>query len=367
MTGVPAAPAIATIDGLRLHLQAAINVELSTIPPYLYALYSIVDPASDAAKLIRSVVVEEMLHATLMANVLLGVGGTPRFYDRATVPTYPGPWPHRVPELMLRLRRCSTEHATQTFLEIERPIDVPPTDPAVQRGDVFDSQGHFYRALESALVSLDEQGGLFAAPQLDRQLTDPDGYHTVKFDSDATGGLIGVHNLDTALAAIDIPIHQGEGAVDHEFADTEHIELTHYAKFRRLVDGTAPIGTVFPAVDDPTRGNMPTEVRPVGEFADALYCYTMVLLDRLFTTERADDQRRSTIAAMYGVMSGMLAPVCRYMMTLPADDHTVWGPAFEFFEYTDPDAPETELRARASALGTTHPRLVPHLRHADRL
>ncbi|MEO1058264.1 MAG: ferritin-like protein [Actinomycetota bacterium] len=360
-------PTIATVEGLRAHLQVAINVELSTIPPYLYALYSIVDPASEAAKLVRSVVVEEMLHATLMANVLLGVGGTPRFYDRATVPVYPAPWPHRVPELTMRLRRCSIEHAQQTFREVERPIDVPSTDPAVLRADAFDSQGHFYRALEAALVTLDAAGGLFATPQLDRQLTDPDGYHTVKFDSEATGGLIGVHNLDTALAAIDIPIHQGEGAIDHEFADDAHVELTHYAKFGRLADGTAPIGDVYPVVDDPARRNMPDHVRPVGELADALYCYTMVLLDRLYAHERTIDERRSTIAALYGVMSGMLGPVCRYLMTLPADHGCVWGPSFEFFEFSDPATPEPELRSRAAALVDTHPRLVPYLRHADRL
>lgn len=54
---------IDTVDDLREHLLVAIEVELSTIPPYLYAMYSIEDQSSEAALLIRSVVVEEMLHA----------------------------------------------------------------------------------------------------------------------------------------------------------------------------------------------------------------------------------------------------------------------------------------------------------------
>ena len=49
------------VTELREHLQMAIGVELSTVPPYLYAMYSIVDQTSDAALLIRSVVAEEML------------------------------------------------------------------------------------------------------------------------------------------------------------------------------------------------------------------------------------------------------------------------------------------------------------------
>ncbi len=359
-------PSSTAVDGLHAHLQAAINVELATIPPYLYALYSIADPASEAAKLVRSVVVEEMLHATLMANVLVAVGGTPRFYGRVTIPAYPAPWPHRVPELTMRLRRCSPEHVTATFLEVERPIDAPATDPTIRRGDTFDSQGHFYAALEATLRALDADGDVFADPRLDRQLTDPDGYHTVKFDSPASGGLVGVHDLTSAIAAIDIPIHQGEGAGAHDFADPDHHELTHYAKFRRLADGTTPIGEIHPVVDDPRRIDMPTEVLHVAEYADALYCYTMVLLDRLYA-ETEPDHRRRTLATLYGVMSGMLAPVCRYLMTLPAGDQNVWGPSFEFTEFTDPVAPEAELRTRAAELATQHPRLGPYLRHASRL
>ena len=92
-----------TVDDLREHLQLAIQIELTTIPPYLYAMYSIEDRANVATKLIRSVAAEEMLHATLMANILLGVGGEPRFYDPEVIPRYPGPLPHHTPELIVEL------------------------------------------------------------------------------------------------------------------------------------------------------------------------------------------------------------------------------------------------------------------------
>nr|MCU0322110.1 ferritin-like protein [Chitinophagaceae bacterium] len=54
---------IKTIDSLKKHLQVAIELEHSTIPPYLCALYSIKEGTNVAAsQIIRSVVIEEMLH-----------------------------------------------------------------------------------------------------------------------------------------------------------------------------------------------------------------------------------------------------------------------------------------------------------------
>ena len=61
----------------RLHelLQAAVELAAPVIPPYLCALYSMHPTGNERAKLIiRSVVVEEMLHMILAANVLNAVG-----------------------------------------------------------------------------------------------------------------------------------------------------------------------------------------------------------------------------------------------------------------------------------------------------
>ena len=69
---------ITTPEELRQHLALAVQVELTTVPPYLYALYSIEDQTSEAARLIKSVVAEEMLHAALVANLLVAVGGATR-------------------------------------------------------------------------------------------------------------------------------------------------------------------------------------------------------------------------------------------------------------------------------------------------
>ncbi len=69
---------IGTLAELRDHLQYAIGLELTTIPAYLCALYTIVPGANTAAyEVIESVVLEEMLHMALAANVLNAIGGAP--------------------------------------------------------------------------------------------------------------------------------------------------------------------------------------------------------------------------------------------------------------------------------------------------
>jgi ferritin-like protein len=81
---------IATLESLREHLQWAIELEHSILPPYLCALYSL-DPARNpaAAEVVLSVFLEEMLHTTLAANLLNAVGGRPQLHTPRMLPSYP--------------------------------------------------------------------------------------------------------------------------------------------------------------------------------------------------------------------------------------------------------------------------------------
>lgn len=62
---------------------------LSTIPPYLYALYSLKDKKGSAYGMLASIAVEEMLHAGLAANMLTAINGIAAFYDPKAMPLYP--------------------------------------------------------------------------------------------------------------------------------------------------------------------------------------------------------------------------------------------------------------------------------------
>ncbi|NMO90363.1 ferritin-like domain-containing protein [Actinomycetospora sp. TBRC 11914] len=83
------------VDWLHTALQAAVELELATIPPYLCAMWSVDDPnGTDPVRaLIKSIAVEEMGHMATACNLLTAIGGTPQINTAAAVPQYPGPLP----------------------------------------------------------------------------------------------------------------------------------------------------------------------------------------------------------------------------------------------------------------------------------
>ena len=122
-------PHITTGEQLHQYLYAAMRLEHATIPPYLTALYSIRPGTNaDAYHLLRVTAVEEMLHLTLVANLLNAVDGAPDLTQAGFVPEYPAYLPDGVAHLEVRRQRFSRE-ALQTFLSIERPRSAPD-DPA---------------------------------------------------------------------------------------------------------------------------------------------------------------------------------------------------------------------------------------------
>ena len=62
---------------LKGALQHAIQLEFSTIPPYLCAMWSIQSEGDAVSGIIESVVMQEMLHMGLACNMLVGIGGQP--------------------------------------------------------------------------------------------------------------------------------------------------------------------------------------------------------------------------------------------------------------------------------------------------
>jgi hypothetical protein len=341
---------IDTVEDLREHLALAIEVEMTTIPPYLYALYSIEDQGSEAALLIRSIVVEEMLHVSLAANLLLAVGGEPRFAEPATVPRYPCNLPHHTPPLGLSLGPCSEELVRDTLMVLERPGDVDAPDEP----DEFESLGQFYRAVEEAVDRLDEHGTLFDNPQRDRQLGDPSFYAPVAMDADDSGSLLLIDDAASADAAIEIIVHQGEGLGDDRWADEAHQELTHYFKLEQIASGKSPFGAVRPAATNPRSAEYPDAIRPVSDLFNALYRYTMLTLDEIF--QPAQD-KVALVDRLYALMTGALAPIGRYLMELPLPDGAVAGPTFEVFELSED--PLSQIRSMAIEVVRAHPTLEP--------
>lgn len=226
---------IATVDDLREHLQWAVELEHSTLPPYLCALYSL-DPARnpEAVEVVTSVFVEEMLHLTLAANLLNAVGGTPRIDTPRMLPGYPTTLPHGDRSFEVSLGSFGQE-ALELFLRIEQPS---PVD-APAESDRYETIGQFYAAIRAGLVTLcrrlGEEAVFTGSPA--RQATDQQFYG-------GAGRIVAVTDLSTALQALDEIVEQGEGAKHHDVWDGDHDmfhperdEVGHYYRFVELKAG----------------------------------------------------------------------------------------------------------------------------------
>jgi hypothetical protein len=193
---------ISTVEDLTLHLQWALSVELSTIPPYRCALYSLKDRTTDAARLVRDVVIEEMLHMALVSNLMNAIGGQPSLAGDY-VPLYPGFMPHHADGgPFIQLQPLSAELARVVFMAIEQP-ELDRHAPA--QGDDFATIGQFYKAIELGFGHCAD-----AHPRLFERDT---GFQRADTYVGGGGGeLIVVHDLASAKRALEEITEQGEGA-----------------------------------------------------------------------------------------------------------------------------------------------------------
>ncbi|HEV2634055.1 MAG TPA: ferritin-like protein [Actinocrinis sp.] len=239
------------------YLDSALVLEHATIPPYLTAYYSIHSTTnSDAAHIVRVVAVEEMLHLTLVANVMNAIGGTPDLTRAGFVPDYPTYLPDGEQDFTIDLRPF-TQEAVETFCNIERPgkpkegeprlmaltataADRPllvtsPTEPSLR----FYSIGEFY---EEIIEGLEE----VAAADPDLFNGDPALQVGPEYFYSGGGTVIPVTDLESARKALHLIAAQGEG-LDSGIWDGDG-ELAHFYRFRQL-----QLGRYYELGDSPER------------------------------------------------------------------------------------------------------------------
>lgn len=247
---------ITTIQSLRTHLQWALELEHATIPPYLCALYSIPDGQNVMVSgLIRSVVMEEMLHMVLAANLLNAVGGEPDVCHRKFVPAYPTFLPHSDRAFKVHLRPFGKE-AIATFLRIERPMK-PNAKPRASR---YHTIGQFYSAIREGMELLEgrarKRGATIFTGRRGRQVDGAAWYYG------GGGKPMMVHDLDSARAALGEIMEQGEG-LDHTIFDGDDRfgqvdELAHYFRFHEVMSGRRYLPSDTPA-GGPTGPELPVD------------------------------------------------------------------------------------------------------------
>ncbi|MBX7223052.1 MAG: ferritin-like protein [Blastocatellia bacterium] len=205
------------LEWLKNSLTAAIELELATLPPYLCAYWSIKDPAHPAAQLVRSVLLEEMVHMGLVANMLTAIGGEPAI--NTLVPTYPGPLPGGIrPQLTVYLAGFSKEFLRDVCMQIEFP-EHPLHARAT--GETFATIGAFYDAVEAAFHQL--QPGFTNRNQL-----------TAELGGSAVVPICSVQDVSRAILEIK---EQGEGTWHSPEAEDFGGEFAHYYKFAQIFHG----------------------------------------------------------------------------------------------------------------------------------
>jgi hypothetical protein len=243
------------LEWLKSALQAAVELEFATIPPYLCAMWSVKDQNDPVRAMIRDIVLEEMSHMGTACNMLTAIGGTPLINTPDVVPTYPGPLPGGVrPYLVVSLSGLTKDVVESTFMEIELPESGPL---AFAEGMAFPTIGAFYDAILQAFDAIDP-----GAVTGQRQLT--------AFGAASPIEITKVEDARTAIARIK---EQGEGTAQSPVGDPNAApptdNLAHYYQFaeiwhgRRLVDNNGvfeftgdpiPFPDVFPMAVVPPEG-----------------------------------------------------------------------------------------------------------------
>ena len=332
-----------TIDSLRQHLQGAVELELYTIPLYITTLYSLRDEWSYAHQLCRSVVVEEMLHMQLAANVLAAIGGRP-VMTGDSVPLYPSLLPYHKPPTTFHLRAASVRQFSDLAL-VEKPDETSDEESKARRTGpapgweegphkAYLSIGDFYQSIVYGLEALGDD--IFVA-NTEPQVT-AFGRHDILVDS-----------VESAKRAIHVIVSQGEGSMDLDGMNDIDTDLddrpSHYKRFLDVVaagDEQFQDNRVFPMADDPASHGLPEDVAALSDFADAVYSRL------LFQLERGFNGSPSTVArSVGGMMYQAIRPLSVLLMKQPiaADPSQTAGPRFLWVDGVTLDSLQAQWEA----------------------
>ncbi|RUP26084.1 ferritin-like-domain-containing protein [Jimgerdemannia flammicorona] len=303
------------------HLQFAMQIELITIPLYLYAMYSInpeceevekkareaenaveagdtTDEAKENAKearknaddakkntklakqVFRSVVSQEMLHLSLAGNVLLAIGGQPKLYDRDIIPRFPELLPYRESPLELNLRPATKGHIRDIFMEQSltdkchsihavREIGIREVEHNATTWEApvipYKSISLFYEYIKIGLLMKQFHND----PRIGCQFAPDQSEYASPHANPSKDGLVVVTDYATATKAIEIIVTQGEGHLCHK----DPSNPSHYDMFNDLVYCPGRSWVTFNIQDSPrTRDYGDEKIKTVRAFQCSLVC-----------------------------------------------------------------------------------------------
>ncbi|XP_066300996.1 uncharacterized protein [Branchiostoma lanceolatum] len=245
---------------LRENIQGAIELEWATIPPYLTAWLSIKDGTNKEVRdMLHGILMDEMYHMAMAANLLNAIGGEPVLNDPDSAPSYPGQLPAgALPKLNVTLEKMSRAHTKKVFMGIETPeceesvikffphlsIASNTNERSQNSEDAFlelsakcdeehyspDTIGAIYiHKILCPLKTLEDE-----AKKRGDTIFNGEPGRQISF----SGQAYKVSDLSTAIKAVDLILSEGEGGDPcNPYVDDNKKETCHYYKFAEIVRG----------------------------------------------------------------------------------------------------------------------------------
>lgn len=203
---------IMSLPDLQDSLQTAMQLEFSTIPPYLCAQWSINNDPNQVTDMIGDIVVQEMYHFALAGNMLTAIGGVPSIANAAFIPSYPtNVLPGEIPQKLAVDLKPLTPEQVQVFMQIEYP-EFPPVALAVGPATI----GVFYDTIAEGFTTVNPA-------------VNPNAFAV------NSGEAKPIKSLADALAAISLIKGEGEGTMgspDQPSAGNK--TFAHYYVFKEI-------------------------------------------------------------------------------------------------------------------------------------
>ncbi len=291
-----AAESEVTPENIGEAIQQAIEIEIATIPVYLYTYYSIIRSpdqdaisgsltqelvtvgktpaeasaialdlsaqimvfANKAGALIMSVAIEEMLHMALSSNLKQALAGLPELVGKSPS-VWPAYLPGHIPPFPIDRAGLSLNQL-MTFLKIESPKPLP-VRKQLEAPIPYKTIGLFYQMIIKCIEDYDlpydldspqllPNKGYYVQSNIDTIYYDRD--HKPRYtNADDSGDLLYVKDRESAIHAINCIVEQGEGNPDApglnpdgsvdcgaivppDYDDPAREELSHFEKFAQV-------------------------------------------------------------------------------------------------------------------------------------
>jgi CDGSH-type Zn-finger protein/uncharacterized Fe-S cluster protein YjdI len=325
-------------------LSEAAEFEHSVMCTYLYAMWTLKSDVAEGVtatelaaiegwrQSMRQVALEEMLHLSLVNNILAAIGASPHLW-RPEFPVRPGRFPDGVVMRLSPFSEATIDH----FIYIERPegiemvdgagFDHPAHHPRVTRPDLlsatpqdYASQGQLYHSVLRGLARLVDELG-------ERKVFVGHGEAQVGTAEFGLPGLFKVNSLETARRAVEEIVHQGEGAPTHR-------DDSHYQRFStikqelvRLKRERPAFEPARPAVENPTlldpgdreditpiRDTLTAKVVDLG---DSLYALMMRTFAQVFAPAPLPRALRAGLASAATDLMHLMSDVGQAVTRLP--------------------------------------------------